>query len=265
MPSLWPFFPINEPCLKLGGEKFSYTGVATQKTEEDIQKMFPEARLLRLDSDVSRRDKTPQVVLDKFMKYEADILIGTQMVAKGHDFPLVSLVGVIGTDASLSIPSFRSSERTFQLITQAVGRSGREKITGKAIVQTMMPDHYVIKYAKAQDYFGFYDAEIRQRYFTQNPPFHFLLSITMSHQDEKTLMNTIETLRINLVKALGEDASVIGPTATFYPASGKSFNQTLIVRYKNYFKIKPALIHTLSPFREQSSLYVHINVDPYDV
>lgn len=89
--------------------------------------MFPDARILRLDSDVSRKDKTPQVVLNKFMNHEADILIGTQMVSKGHDFPLVSLVGVIGTDANLSIPSFRSSERTFQLITQAIGRSGREK------------------------------------------------------------------------------------------------------------------------------------------
>lgn len=258
-------FPKNDPCIKCGSTNFSYTGFATQKAEEDIQKMFPDARILRLDSDVSRKDKTPQVVLNKFMNHEADILIGTQMVSKGHDFPLVSLVAVIGTDANLSIPSFRSSERTFQLITQAIGRSGREKIKGKAIIQTMMPEHYVIQHAKQQDYFGFYEVEIRHRYLTSNPPFYFLLSITMSHQNERTVKDTILTLKLNLIKALGEDATVIGPTATFYPASGKTFNETLIVRYKNYFKIKPALLTTLSPFREQSSLYVHINVDPYDV
>ncbi|MGI6734813.1 MAG: replication restart helicase PriA [Bacilli bacterium] len=258
-------FPVKGPCEKCGGTNFSYAGFATQKAEEDIRNMFPDARILRLDSDVSRRDKTPQVVLNKFMKHEADILIGTQMVSKGHDFPLVSLVGVIGTDASLAIPSFRSSERTFQLITQAIGRSGREKIKGKAIIQTMLPDHYVIQHAKNQDYFAFYDMELRQRYFTLNPPFYFLLSITMSHQNEKTVRNTIEILKHNLIDALGEDAYVIGPTATFYPASGKTYNETLIVRYKNYFKIKPVLLQTLSPFKEQSSLYVHINVDPCDI
>jgi primosomal protein N' (replication factor Y) len=144
-------FNVNDPCVKCEMNDFSFSGFATQKAEEDISQLFPKARVLRLDSDVSRADKTPQIVLNQFMNDEGDILIGTQMVSKGHDFPRVSLVGVIGTDANLAIPSFRSSERTFQLITQAIGRSGREKIKGQAIIQTMMPEHYVIQLAQKQD------------------------------------------------------------------------------------------------------------------
>lgn len=258
-------FNVNEPCLTCDQNDFHYSGFATQKAEEDITMLFPTARVVRLDSDVSRADKTPQKVLNQFMNGEADILIGTQMVAKGHDFPRVSLVGVIGTDASLAIPSFRSSERTFQLITQAIGRSGREKIKGQAIIQTMMPDHYVIKLAQKQDYRTFYETELRQRFFTQHPPYYFLLSITLSHQDETIIRETIQTLKYNLSAALGEHALVIGPTATFNPGSGKTYNETLIVKYKNYFKIKPILMHTLMPFKAESALYVQINVDPFDI
>lgn len=258
-------YAVNTPCEKCGMTDFSFAGFATQKAEEDIQKLFPDARILRLDSDVSRKDKTPQKVLNSFMNYEADILIGTQMVSKGHDFPLVSLVGVIGTDANLAIPSYRSGERTFQLITQAIGRSGREKIKGKAIIQTMMPSHYVIEHAKAQDYLHFYQTEMRQRKYTQNPPYYFVMSITLSHQDENVIHSTIQSLKYNLSSALKDDAIVIGPTTSFLPQSGKTFNETLIVKYKNYFKIKPTLLRILSPFKEESSFYVQINVDPYDI
>ncbi len=258
-------YPVNDPCISCGGTAFSFSGFATQKAEEDIQKLFPSARIVRLDSDVSRTDKTPQKVLNKFMNYEADILIGTQMVAKGHDFPLVSLVGVIGTDASLAFPSYQSGERTFQLITQAIGRSGREKIKGKAIIQTNMPEHYVITHAKAQDYLAFYDTEMRQRKFTQNPPYYFVMSITLSHQDENVIHSTIMSLKYNLTSGLKSDAIVLGPTASFLPQSGKTFNETLIVKYRNYFKIKPILLRILQPFKEESSFYVQINVDPYDI
>ena len=258
-------FNVNDPCSKCDMNDFSFSGFATQKAEEDISLLFPNARVLRLDSDVSRVDKTPQKVLNQFMNDEGDILIGTQMVAKGHDFPRVSLVGVIGTDANLAIPSFRSSERTFQLITQAIGRSGREKIKGQAIIQTMMPEHYVIQLAQKQDYVKFYETELRQRYYTQNPPFYYLLSITISHQDEAIIRDTIQTLKYNLSAALGEHGIVIGPIATYFPQSGKTYNETLIVKYKNYFKIKPILTQTLRPFKEESALYVHINVDPFDI
>ncbi len=258
-------YSVNEPCAYCGENNFSYTGFATQKAEEDLQHLFPEARILRLDSDVSKKDKSPQITLDKFMNYEADILVGTQMVAKGHDFPLVSLVGVVGTDASLAFPSYRSAERTFQLITQAIGRSGRADVVGEAIIQTMIPEQYVIKAAKKQDYLAFYRSELRNRRLTQNPPYYFLLSITLSHQDETIVYETIDRLKYNLKEALNTAAIVIGPTASFYPASGKNFNATLIVKYKNYFKIKPTLLRVLRPFKEQSALYVHINVDPFDI
>lgn len=258
-------YKVSDPCEFCGENDFSFTGFATQKAEEDIKMMFPEARVLRLDSDVSQKDRTPQITLDKFMNYEADILIGTQMVAKGHDFPRVSLVGVVSTDASLAIPSFRSAERTFQLITQAIGRSGRAHIKGQAIIQTMMPEHYVINYAKTQNYLSFYKTELRNRRITQNPPYYYLLSVTISHQNENIIMKTVQSLKYNLKVALKDDAIVIGPTATFYPASGKNFNETLIVKYKDYEKIKPILLQVLGPFKEESSLYVHINVDPFDV
>ncbi len=258
-------YDVNAPCEKCEGIMFNFAGFATQKAEEDIQKLFPAARILRLDSDVSRKDRTPQKVLNKFMDYEADILIGTQMVAKGHDFPLVSLVGVIGTDANLAIPSFRSGERTFQLITQAIGRSGREKVKGKAIIQTNMPAHYIIELAQKQDYFKFYEMEMTQRRYTQNPPYYYVMSVTLSHQDEAIMHTTIQSLKYNLTSALQSDAIVIGPTTSFMPQSGKTFNETLIIKYKDYAKIKPTLLKVLRPFKEESSFYVQINVDPYDI
>ncbi len=257
-------FKVNTPCQKCGENDFLFTGFATQKAEEDLSRLFPKARILRLDSDASK-EKSAQETLDKFAKHEADILIGTQMVAKGHDFRDVSLVGVIGTDRMLSFPSFRSAERTFELITQAIGRSGRANVKGEAIIQTEMPANYVIRYAQKQDYLAFYKAELRNRSLTSSPPYYFLLSILIAHQNEDVIAETIDLLKYNLKEALGEDAFILGPARSFYPASGKKHNETIIIKYRNYFKIKPQLLRVLAPLKEESSLYIHINVDPLDV
>lgn len=257
-------FKVNSPCQKCGEIDFLFTGFATQKAEEDVSRLFPSARILRLDSDASK-EKSAQSTLDKFAKHEADILIGTQMVAKGHDFSQVSLVGVIGTDRMLSFPSFRSGERTFELITQAIGRSGRADVKGEAIIQTELPNNYVIRYAQKQDYLAFYQAELRNRSLTSSPPYYFLLSILIAHQNEDVIHETIDLLKYNLKEALGSDAFILGPASSFYPASGKKHNETIIIKYRNYFKIKPQLLRVLAPLKEESSLYIHINVDPLDV
>lgn len=257
-------YKINEPCGTCQGTYFRFSGFGTQKAVEDLEKLFPSARILRLDSDVAKKRDSTYKVLEAFRNAEADFLVGTQMVAKGHDFPLVSLVGILNADAALAFPSFRAAERTFQLITQAIGRSGRDKISGRAIIQTLTTNHYVIDTAKRQDYLDFAKREMYMRKLSHNPPYYFLISLTFSHANESTLLETILTLKKQLENVLGSDAEVVGPIPKLYMAFGQKVSKSLIIKHQNYFKIKPHLLKLLHPFRSQSSFDVKIDVDPVD-
>lgn len=257
-------YAVNIPCVTCGGTNFRFSGFGTQKAVEDLEKLFPTARILRLDSDIAKKRDNTYKVLEAFSNYEADILVGTQMVAKGHDFPLVSLVGILSADAALAFPSFRSAERTFQLITQAIGRSGRDKISGRAIIQTLTTNHYVITTAKAQDYLTFAKQEMYMRKLSHTPPYYFLIMVTLSHTNEETLLETILTLKAILEEKLQDDAEIIGPIPVLFMAFGKKVSKSLIIKHQNYFKIKPHLLSALAPFKTQSSFDVKINVDPGD-
>ncbi len=257
-------YSVNAPCTTCGGTNFRFSGFGTQKAEEDLQKLLPQARILRLDSDVARKRENTYRTLEKFRAYEADILLGTQMVAKGHDFPLVSLVGVLSADAALAYPSFRASERTFQLITQAIGRSGRANISGRAIVQALATNHFVVQTAKNQDYLTFAKQEMYMRKLSHNPPYYFLINVTLSHTDETLLIDTLLTLKRNLEQTLPNDIEVVGPHTERYFSYGKKINKTLIIKHRNYFKLKPHLLRLLRPFTEKGSFDVKIDVDPND-
>jgi primosomal protein N' (replication factor Y) (superfamily II helicase) len=171
-------------CDNCGGEFIYYTGVGTEQLDEILRSMFPKARVARVDRDTTRRHGAMRRILLEFSEGKLDLLVGTQMVAKGHDFPNVTLVGVIGADAGLAFPDFRSAERTFQLLTQVAGRAGRGTTPGRVIVQSYQPDHYALQYARQQNYAGFYRHEIEFRRLLGYPPFRNLIQILVSDSDQ---------------------------------------------------------------------------------
>jgi len=180
-------------CPECHSQHINYLGTGTQKVEEEAAELFPEARILRMDSDTTGRKGAHQRILDSFSAREADILIGTQMIAKGLNLPGVTLVGIVSADMGLNMPDFRASERTFQLITQVSGRAGRGDIPGEVIIQTYNPDHYAIEAAAMGDYPGFFKTEMQIRKQLQYPPYTKMARLVFSSREETKATELAET------------------------------------------------------------------------
>ena len=179
-------------CPDCGGVKLSYAGTGTQRIVYDLQKLYPQARILRMDNDTTSGKEGHYKILKAFGEKQADILVGTQMIAKGHDFPAVTLVGILDADMSLHFSDYRSGERTFQLLTQVAGRSGRAEETGKVVLQTFDPENEVLRYATHYDYEAFYQNEISLRASMTFPPFSKIVRVLITGEDDK---KTIEVLK----------------------------------------------------------------------
>lgn len=176
--------PVPKVCPSCGSKYISGFKAGTQKIEAMVAKRFPQARILRMDYDTTRAKDAYEKILQAFSNHEADILIGTQMIVKGHDFSNVTLVGVLAADMSLHVNDFHAAERTFALLTQAAGRAGRGKLPGNVVIQTYDPDHYAIRTAKEQDYEAFYDKEIEYRMLMNYPPVWNMLLVHVTSPDE---------------------------------------------------------------------------------
>ena len=196
--------PLPKVCPACSSPHLAPFGFGIQKVEEELGSTFPEQKLLRMDTDTTTTKFAYEKLLGAFRNHEADILLGTQMVTKGHDFPDVTLVGVLSADASLYLDDFRASERTFSMLTQVVGRAGRRDHTGLAVIQTMNPDHEVIRLAAVQDYEGFYEREIRLRKLLVFPPFCDIALLTLTASDEGRLLRCATLLNEEL-KALKDE------------------------------------------------------------
>jgi primosomal protein N' (replication factor Y) len=175
---------IPERCPSCDSGRFKYFGAGTQKVESELRKIFGDAQIFRLDSDTAGGRGAHGQILEKFLAADKAVLLGTQMIAQGHDFPEVTLVGIIAADTMLNLPDFRAAERTFQLLAQAAGRAGRGDRPGQVIVQTYQPEHYAIQAAAAHDYRRFYKQELDQRRELSYPPFSRLTSIVFSARAE---------------------------------------------------------------------------------
>ena len=191
-------------CPKCGSKYIGGFRAGTQQIEEKLHQMFPEARILRMDGDTTKTKDSYQQILSAFANGEADVLIGTQMIVKGHDFPQVTLVGVLAADLSLSVGDYRCGERTFQLLTQAVGRAGRGRLPGEAVIQTYQPDHYAVVRAAAQDYEGFYREEILYRELLGYPPASHMLAVQVLARDEGSAEKLAKRLADETQKAFCE-------------------------------------------------------------
>ena len=180
-------------CPECGSIKLSYAGTGTQRIVADLQKLYPTARILRMDNDTTSGKEGHYKILKTFAEKKADILVGTQMIAKGHDFPAVTLVGILDADMSLHFSDYRSGERTFQLLTQVAGRSGRAEEKGKVVLQTFAPENEVLRYAIAYDYEGFYQNEISLRAAMAFPPFSKIVRVLVSGEDDKKTLDVLKT------------------------------------------------------------------------
>lgn len=178
---------VPSECPECHSNHIKYFGAGTQKLEEEVKKMFPEASTIRMDVDTVSKKNSHEDILNTFKNENIDILIGTQMVVKGHHFPNVTLVGVVFADNNLNIGDYRANEKTFQTLTQVAGRAGREKDKGKVIIQTYNPDNYAIEYSKEQNYNEFYDTEIIMRKSLKYPPFCDIIVVDMSSTDIREL------------------------------------------------------------------------------
>ncbi|MBR0427461.1 MAG: primosomal protein N' [Clostridia bacterium] len=190
---------VVKNCPSCGSNKIRYFGTGTQKLEQEIKRIFPEASTIRMDVDTVTKKNSHEEILNKFKNENIDILIGTQMVVKGHHFPKVTLVGVIAADSSLNIDDFRANERTFQILTQVAGRAGRENLPGKVIVQTYNPDSFPIEFSKKQDYDLFYKTEINLRKQLKYPPFCDIIVIGFSGENVQEITN-VSTYVYNMLK-----------------------------------------------------------------
>jgi len=202
--------------------------------EQEASYTFPQARLLRWDSDVTRGKHSHEEILSKFRAHNADILIGTQMIAKGLDLPLVTLVGVVSADTSLSLPDFRAGERTFQLLSQVAGRAGRGTLGGQVIIQSYSPEHYAIQAAAKHDYASFYDKEIAYRRQLRNPPFTRLACLVYSHISDAHCQREAERMKRLLSEEIDSrglaDLDIIGPAPAFIHRLRGRFRWQLILR-----------------------------------
>ena len=233
--------PMPERCPSCGSPYIAGFGTGTQRIEEMTRKMFPEARVLRMDMDTTSKKGGHEEILSAFGDGEADILIGTQMIVKGHDFPKVTLVGVLAADLSLHAPDYACGERTFQILTQAAGRAGRGADAGNVVIQTYMPEHYSIRTAARQDYEGFYREEMAYRRMLHYPPALGLLTIQAASQKEETLSQAAEKMRRVAEQAGGKETGlfaqgleITGPVEAPVYKVNDIYRKILYIKHENY-------------------------------
>ena len=256
--------PYPEICPECGGKHFMKTGFGTERIQEEVERLFSSARTLRLDSDSAKNKAKIPETIEAFRKKEADILIGTQMIAKGHDFPDVTLVGIVLADIGLSMPSFRSNERAFQLITQAIGRSGRKEKPGLAIIQTYMPSHYAITFAARQDYELFYRKEMEMRKLQFYPPYAYLASVTIRGKSEENVIEHTYQIVDFLNDEFFDEAQILGPTTPYIPVDMGLHVRSILLKYQNQTKARQILNKMIELFTGNSQFELFINVDPYN-
>jgi primosomal protein N' (replication factor Y) len=225
---------VPQACPQCFSHRLKFLGIGTQRIADELRRFFPEARLLRWDRDVTTRKYAHEKLLTSFRDHKADVLIGTQMIAKGLDLPQVTLAGIISADTGLALPDFRAGERTFQLLCQVAGRAGRGLKAGKVIIQTYSPENYVIQAAARHDYVGFYNQEIKFRRLYDYPPFSHFIRLVYTHTNEELCRRGAERMSHTILAEKEskdiDDLSLIGPAPAFASRVRGRYRWQLILR-----------------------------------
>lgn len=252
--------PQPQSCPQCQSNRIKYFGAGTQQIEAALHQMFPKARTLRWDADTAGNADTHDLFLQRFIDHKADIMVGTQMVAKGLDLPLVTLVGVVSADMGLNLPDFRAGERTFQLLTQVAGRAGRGLLGGRVILQTYEPEHYAVQAAAHHDFAGFYKQEIRYRRELAYPPFRRLARLLFRDESEIRAHSEAETaanlLRTRIAEQQLDATELIGPAPCFFSRVNRVFRWHILLR-------APDPVEVLRGFELRRGW--HLDLDPIDV
>ena len=257
---------VPHACPDCGSDHIRYFGTGTQKVEEELGKLMPNARVIRMDVDTTSRKGAHEALLKRFEDGQADILLGTQMIAKGLDFPKVTLVGVLSADTMLHLPDFRSSERTFQLLTQVSGRAGRHELPGEVVIQTYTPEHYSIQLASEQDYEGFFMREMFLRKQNEYPPYYYIALLTVSHEDVLKAMDTADKITTYIKRHVSPNTVVFGPSASPMSRINNRYRYQCLIKYKrepNLAVILKKLNETYGRNAAQSGLQLSIDVNPF--
>jgi primosomal protein N' (replication factor Y) len=254
-----------ELCPGCRGGSIEPQGAGTERLEDELAVLFPAARIARMDRDTTARKGAHQSLIERMLSEEIDILVGTQMVAKGHDFPRVTLVGVVGADSSLNLPDFRSAERTFALLSQVAGRAGRGATLGRVLIQTYAPDHYALTCAAGHDYEGFYEQEIVCRQPLDYPPFGYLINLVLAGNEEPKVQRAAATLAGGLQHVAG-NVEVLGPAlCPLARLRGKSRVQILLKSTER--QPLRRLLSRLPELRKKipAGVALAVDVDPVDM
>jgi len=241
----------NSVCPECGSKHIGGFRAGTQQIEELVKREFPQARVLRMDMDTTKEKDGHEKILETFANEEADILIGTQMIVKGHDFPNVTLVGILAADLSLYADDYRAGERTFQLLTQAAGRAGRGREKGEVVIQTYSPEHYAVETAANQDYEAFYEEEIAYRKLMGYPPAEQLLAILVAGEDEQLLETACTYLKGYAERVNRYGAGIIGPASPFVGKVNDVYRRVLYFKHARY--------DVLTDMKDKLEQYIEVN------
>ncbi|MDM5454515.1 primosomal protein N' [Peribacillus simplex] len=252
-------------CPECESEHIRFFGTGTQKVEEELAKILPDARVIRMDVDTTSKKGSHERLLNAFGEGKADILLGTQMIAKGLDFPNITLVGVLSADTMLHLPDFRSSEKTFQLLTQVSGRAGRHQLPGEVVIQTYTPEHYSIELSALQDYDAFYEREMHLRRQSHYPPYYYVVLITVSHEDLMKTVSVTEKITNYLGSRLNRDSIVLGPVASPISRINNRYRYQCLIKYKREPDLNQHLRTLLEHYQKETAqnlLQISIDLNP---
>ncbi len=255
----------GDTCPECHEKALSDYGTGTEKLEQEINKYFPQARVIRMDADTTGTKGAHESIISRFREHEFDILLGTQMISKGLDFPLVTLVGVINADSTLNIPDFRSGERTFSLLNQVAGRAGRSTIPGEVIIQTYNPDNYILKCVKDNDYQEFYEYEMSNRHKLDYPPYYFLTSIKIASKDYDLAAKEIIKVKNYLFKNLENDTIILGPTTANVFKINNIYRFQITIKYKKDKKLVNTLKELDQLYMVNNKVNIEIDNNPLQV
>ena len=252
---------IPQTCPNCASRSIRYYGTGTQKAYDELTTLFPEARILRMDVDTTRKKGSHEEILEAFGQGQADILLGTQMIAKGLDFPNVTLVGVLNADTALNLPDFRSSERTFQLLTQVAGRAGRAEKAGQVFIQSYNPHHYAIDFARKQDYEGFYAYEMGIRRQLGYPPYYYTVGLTLSHKDEETVVKKSYQVMDILRSGLSDKVQILGPTPKPIARTHNLYHYQILLKYRFEDDLQTTLNRVLELAQQAENKDLRLSID----
>ncbi len=253
---------IPQVCPNCHSRRIRYYGTGTEKVEQELRQLMPQARIIRMDVDTTRRKGMHEKLLKQFGDHQADILLGTQMIAKGLDFPNVTLVGVLNADTGLGLPDFRASERTFDLLSQVSGRAGRADKQGQVIIQTFNPDHYAIRDAQANDYDRFFFQEMSLRHQASYPPYYYTVRLMASHPEEAVAARAMAHIKEKLHQRLAPQTIILGPTPRAIARMKRRYYYQIVIKYKRDPALHATLEEILQETQSKGFKDVQVSIDP---